>query len=112
MVVGEEGTSDDDFQLYLKSEFLDSVFLQQNAFDKVDAGSSKERQQYVFEMVIRVLKTNFQLGDKEEARHFFNQLRQLFIDWNYIDMSNGEFKAQEKSIDKLIKENSGNEESL
>ncbi len=112
MVVGEEGTSNDDFQLYLKGEFLDSVYLQQNSFDKVDAGTSKERQQYVFKMVNRVLKTEFQLDDKEKARGFFNRLRQLFIDWNYIAMDSAEFKAQEKAIDTLIKENSGNEKSL
>jgi len=112
MVVGEEGTSNDDFQLYLKGEFLDSVYLQQNSFDKVDAGTSKERQQYVFQMVNRVLKTDFQLDDKEKARGFFNRLRQLFIDWNYIAMDSTEFKAQEKAIDTLIKENSGNEKSL
>ncbi len=112
MVVGEEGTSNDDFQLYLKGEFLDSVYLQQNSFDKVDAGTSKERQQYVFKMVNRVLKTAFQLDDKEKARGFFNRLRQLFIDWNYIAMDSTEFTAQEKAIDTLIKENSGNEKSL
>ncbi len=112
MVVGEEGTSNDDFQLYLKGEFLDSVYLQQNSFDKVDAGTSKERQQYVFNMVNRVLKTDFKLDDKEKARGFFNRLRQLFIDWNYIAMDSAEFKAQEKAIDTLIKENSGNEKGL
>jgi V/A-type H+-transporting ATPase subunit A len=112
MVVGEEGTSNDDFQLYLKGEFLDSVYLQQNSFDKVDAGTSKERQQFVFNMVNRVLKTDFQLDDKEKARGFFNRLRQLFIDWNYIAMDSAEFKAQEKAIDTLIKENSGNEKGL
>jgi len=112
MVVGEEGTSNDDFQLYLKGEFLDSVYLQQNSFDKVDAGTSKERQQHVFNKVNRVLKTEFQLDDKEKARGFFNRLRQLFIDWNYIAMDSSEFKAQETAIDTLIKENSGNEKGL
>jgi V/A-type H+/Na+-transporting ATPase subunit A len=63
-------------------------------------------------MVNRVLKTDFQLDDKEKARGFFNRLRQLFIDWNYIAMDSTEFKAQENAIDTLIKENSGNEKSL
>jgi V/A-type H+-transporting ATPase subunit A len=86
--------------------------LQQNAFDKVDAASGKERQKYVFNIVKRVLDTNFRLDDKEKARGFFNRLRQLFIDWNYNAMDSSEFKQQEESIDKLIKEYSGNEESL
>src|SRR5574344_1871142 len=45
-VVGEEGTPTSDFVTYLKSEFLDSVYLQQNTFDKVDSGCGAERQQH------------------------------------------------------------------
>ena len=112
MVVGEEGTSIEDFQLYLKSEFLDSVYLQQNAFDKVDAASDEERQQYVFNKVIKILDTDFTMDDKEEARGVFNKLRQLFIDWNYIEKKSTDFKTQEDAIEKLIEEYSGNEKSL
>jgi V/A-type H+-transporting ATPase subunit A len=112
MVVGEEGTSIEDFQLYLKSEFLDSVFLQQNAFDKVDAASSRERQQHVFGKVRKVLDTEFQLDSKEKAREIFNQLRQLFIDWNYIAMDSDEFGKQEGSIDHYIEEHAQDEKSI
>jgi len=112
MVVGEEGTSIDDFELYLKSEFLDSVFLQQNAFDKVDAASSKERQQHIFGEVKKVLDTEFFLETKEKARQIFNKLRQLFIDWNYIAMENAQFKQQEQAIENYIKEHSKNEKSV
>ncbi len=112
MVVGEEGTSADDFELYLKSEFLDAVYLQQNAFDKVDAAASQKRQEYVFDKVYKVLLQHFGIEDKQKARGFFNKLRQMFIDWNYIAMDSEEFAKQEESIDKLLKEHSGNEESL
>ena len=112
MVVGEEGTSIDDFELYLKSEFLDSVYLQQNAFDPIDAGSNRERQKYVFQVVKKVLDTKFRLDTKEDARTVFYRLRQLFIDWNYIDMKATEFKTQEDEINKLIEEHSENEKGL
>ena len=112
MVVGEEGTSIEDFQLYLKSEFLDSVFLQQNAFDKVDAASSRDRQQHVFGKVRKVLDTEFQLDGKQKAREIFNQLRQLFIDWNYIAMDSDEFSKQEGSIDHYIEEHAQDEKSI
>ena len=59
MVVGEEGTSLDDFLVYLKSEFLDAVYLQQNAFDDVDVATAPDRQQYVFTKVHGVLTGNF-----------------------------------------------------
>ncbi len=112
MVVGEEGTSMDDFEMYLKSEFLDSVYLQQNAFDPVDAATNRERQKHVFQMVKKILDTAFRLDSKEEARTIFYRLRQMFIDWNYIDMKTTEFKTQEDEIFKLIEEHSENEKGL
>ncbi|MEE9118633.1 MAG: V-type ATP synthase subunit A [Calditrichia bacterium] len=112
MVVGEEGTSIEDFQMYLKSEFLDSVYLQQNAFDEVDAASSDKRQHHVFKNVKNVLDTDFKLETKEKARELFNQLRQMFIDWNYIAMDSKNFEEQEQSIAEFIKEHSENAESL
>ncbi len=102
MVVGEEGTSVDDFIFYLKGEYLDSVYLQQNGFDAVDAVSDPERQEYVFTKIYDILYTEFQFEAKPEARQFFNELRQLTLDWNYIQMGTDEFVAQEKKIDAHI----------
>ena len=106
MVVGEEGTSLGDFLIYLKSEFLDAVYLQQNAFDDVDVATSPDRQKYVFTKVHGVLTREFKFDGKPQAREFFYKLRQMFIDWNYIAMETGEFKSQEATIDTLIQENS------
>lgn len=102
-VVGEEGTSLEDFVLYLKAEFLDSVYLQQNAFDRIDAATTKERQAYIFKKVVYVLNTHFSFDSKkDEAREFFYRLRQSFIDWNYKEWDSEDFKKQERLIDELI----------
>ena len=97
-VIGEEGTTTQDFVLYMKSEFLDYVYFQQNSFDEVDAAVSVERQTYTFKNVLTVLTSDFELTDKDDARGFFNQLRQKFLDWNYIPWNTAEFKAKEKEI--------------
>jgi len=112
MVVGEEGTFLEDFEIYLKSDFLDSVYLQQNGFDKVDAATSMERQQYVFNKVHQVLTRDFPFQDKEQARKFFYELRQRFIDWNYLEMESDDFKRQEKLIDEWIEGIFVNEKSI
>lgn len=104
MVVGEEGTSIGDFEIYLKAEFLDAVYLQQNAFDKVDAATSPERQQYVFDKVHQVLMGTFSFTTKDQVRDFFYRLRQLFIDWNYAEWQSSSFKEQEAKINSLIEE--------
>ncbi|MEE1211969.1 MAG: V-type ATP synthase subunit A [Treponema sp.] len=106
-VVGEEGTSTEDFVLYMKSEFLDSVYFQQNSFDEVDAAVSVERQNYVFNKVLKVLGSDFDLKDKDEARTFFNQMRQKFVDWNYISETTSDYKAKEKEIDDLYASKNG-----
>ena len=103
-VVGEDGTHIGDFVIYLKSEFLDFVYLQQNTFDEVDAATSAERQQYVFERVVGVLKDEFKFDDKDQARRFFLELRQLFTDWNYSPYNSDKFKKGEEAIAAKIKE--------
>ncbi len=103
-VVGEEGTSIDDYTIYLKSEFLDSVYLQQNTFDAIDGASDEERQKHVFTRVINILDARFNFKDKEEARKFFVELRQIFIDWNYMKFKCDKFQYHENSINSKLKE--------
>ncbi len=103
-VIGEEGTNIDDFAIYLKGEFIDFVYLQQNTFDKVDGASSKERQQHVFNWVVKVLDTKFKFDDKDQARRYFLELRQVFIDWNYTEFQSEKFKKGEQAITAKIKE--------
>ncbi|MBR1952238.1 MAG: V-type ATP synthase subunit A [Lentisphaeria bacterium] len=101
-VIGEEGTAMEDFIVYLKSEFLDYVFLQQNTFDPVDASTNADRQRYVFDKVCSVLERKFPFEDKEVARRWFLELRQLFLDWNYIARNDAEFEQQENAIDSKL----------
>ncbi len=103
-VVGEEGTALEDFVMYLKSEFLDYTYLQQNTFDKVDAACPAERQKWLFKYVLKVLRSDFKLEEKDDARSYFLELRQLFTDLNYLAGGTDEFKAQVEAIDVKIAE--------
>ena len=106
-VVGEEGTTTEDYIEYLKSDFLDSVYFQQNSFDEVDNSVSVERQTYTLEKVLRILGSDFDLKTKDDARSYFNSLRQLFIDWNYSTWKDGSFTDIEKKIDELYAQKNG-----
>lgn len=81
-VVGEEGTSLEDYVVYLKSEFLDAVYLQQNSFDPVDAAAPPDRQKHMFTLVLKILASQIKYKDKEDAREFFYDLRQTMLDLN------------------------------
>ena len=106
-VIGEEGTTISDYILYLKEEMLDAVYLQQNSFDSVDANCGTLRQRYVTDKLIYILGSDYALLSKDEARNFFNRMRQRFIDWNYAEFESNEFKKIESEIDALYREGSG-----
>jgi V/A-type H+-transporting ATPase subunit A len=97
-VVGEEGTSLQDYLDFLKAELFDYVYLQQNAFDPVDEATPRERQIYIFDFIHRIIETEFVFENKDEALHFFQQLRQLFRGWNSLPWQSAEFGEAEKEI--------------
>jgi len=101
-VVGEEGTSLMDFTLYLKAEYVDAVYLQQDAYHDIDAATPRERQQYVFSKIAQVLKTRLKFEDKSDARAFFQRLTRTTRDWNRVRMDTEEFQEIENSIDDQI----------
>ena len=103
-VVGEEGTSLADFTTYLKSEFLDAVYLQQNAFSDADATTPVARQKVMFEIVEKALLSDYTLATKEELRKFFMDLQQTFIDWNDAPFGDSRFDAGKAALEAKISE--------
>ncbi|MDP2941412.1 MAG: V-type ATP synthase subunit A [Candidatus Omnitrophota bacterium] len=101
-VIGEEGTGLEEYIDYLKGEFFDSVYLQQNAFDPVDEATAKERQIYLLDFIHRIIASGFSLADKETALRFFQQLRQLFKGWNSTQWQSREFILAEQEIRALV----------
>ena len=97
-VVGEEGTSSDDYIIYQKGELLDAVYLQQNSFDPIDAACVPARQRREFDLLYDALMQNYDMSDKKEIRGFFNQLRQEFLDWHGTEFDSPEFMEQERKI--------------
>ncbi len=97
-VVGEEGTSLEDFTTYLKSEFLDAVYLQQNAFSDADATTPVERQKEMFAVVEKALATKYKFAAKDETRTFFMELQQAFIDWNDVPFNDARFAEGRKDL--------------
>ena len=106
-VIGEEGTTLSDYITYLKSEMLDAVYLQQNSFDLVEANCGKQRQRYVTDKLVHILGSNYALQNKDDARGFFNRMRQKFIDWNYTEFESEAFKKAESEIDELYRKGDG-----
>ena len=105
-VVGEEGTSLQDYVIYQKGEFLDAVYFQQNSFDPVDAAVTPERQIKVFGLILVIMASELNMSDKDEARRWFYQLRQKFLDYNGAEWRSDDFIRLEKEIRDMVQSRS------
>ena len=103
-VIGEEGTSMADFLQYLKGEFLDAAYLQQNAFHDVDAASGGDRQKHVYGALVALLRQELAFADKDAARSFFQRLLQATLDWNRAAFGSAEFAAAEQRVRSMVEE--------
>ena len=82
-VVGEEGITVDEYTEMQKAEFFDNVYLQQNAFDEVDAATRHERQVFVFDKILEVVNLEYDFDDNDHARDTFVRVQDLFRNLNY-----------------------------
>lgn len=101
-VVGEEGISLQDLEIYLKAEFYDFSYLQQNAFDPEDAYCPFQRQMHLFELVNRVFTASFSFKNHDEARQFFLHLQQQFKNMNAAPFRSEVFHGIVKKIEECI----------
>ncbi len=104
-VTGEEGISLEDFMVWQKSILLDMVFLQQDAFDDVDASVSMERQQESFHLLKRLIEASYRFKDKDEARDFFTRITGAYKNLNYSPEGSAAYKTYQQEIEKLATDN-------
>ena len=79
-----------------------NCLLQQNAFDEVDAATPAERQIFVFDKVLEVLKMDIEFESKDEARKTFVELSDMFRNWNYAASDSDEYQQILQRIDEFI----------
>jgi V/A-type H+-transporting ATPase subunit A len=86
----------------LKADFFDNCYLQQNAFDPVDAATGADRQRFVFDKILDVIRLDFGFADKEAARRTLVAAQDLFRNWNYAAWESDEFKRLLGAIDAFV----------
>jgi V/A-type H+/Na+-transporting ATPase subunit A len=100
-VTGEEGVTLDDFILYQKAQFLDMVYLQQDAFDEVDASCPIDRQKRSFELVCALINRSYHFEDKTAVRDYFTRLTGLYKNLNYAAEASPTYASFRQQIDDL-----------
>lgn len=101
-ILGDDGVPLDYHVTFWKSELIDFVLLQQDAFDSIDCNTSLERQQYMTERVMRVCETDFAFEGFAEVSGFFKELINAFKQMNYSEWPSEQFSSYEQRLQELI----------
>ncbi len=100
-VTGEEGVTLEDFVTHQKALVLDMVYLQQDAFDPVDASVSLDRQKLTFNKIYGLVTRDYTFSDKSAARDYFTELTGLFKNFNYAAEDAPDYDKLLQRIDSL-----------
>ncbi|MBT3384695.1 MAG: V-type ATP synthase subunit A [Prolixibacteraceae bacterium] len=103
-ILGDDGVPIDYHQILWKSEVIDFVILQQDAFDKVDASTPIKRQRYMMNKVLDVYKTEFKFDSFEEVNPYYKKIINVFKQMNYSEFHSDKFKKFEDELQEVIKE--------
>lgn len=103
-ILGDDGVPVDYHITFWKSELIDFVILQQDAFDAVDAMTPLERQEYMLDKVIRISRTEFKFDTFTEVMEYFKQLINLFRQMNYSEYKSDQFFEFDEKLNALVKE--------
>jgi V/A-type H+-transporting ATPase subunit A len=100
--LGDDGVPVEYHERFWKSELLDAVILQQDAFDSTDAYTSFARQRYMYNMVLGICERSFDFDDFEACAAFFKELINLFKQMNYTAFESEAFHGYRKQIENKL----------
>ena len=101
-ILGDDGVPVSYHERFWKSELIDFVILQQDAFDDIDANCPLERQKMMYEMVVDVCRKEFDFSDFEACSRFFKGLINLFRQMNYAEWQSEKFFDYKSQIEQTV----------
>ena len=104
-ILGDDGVPMSYHELFWKSELIDFVILQQDAFDAIDALCPLERQRYMLEKVLGICDGSYEFEDYEKCTAFFKEIINTLRQMNYSEFRSDKFNQYEADLDKALKEN-------
>jgi len=103
-ILGDDGVPISFHETFWKSELIDFVILQQDAFDKIDASTPMKRQKYMLSKVLEVVDNTYSFEHFEDVGSFFKEIINEFKQMNYCEFENDDFLKHQEQLNKLVKE--------
>ncbi|RMG24788.1 MAG: V-type ATP synthase subunit A [Bacteroidetes bacterium] len=103
-ILGDDGVPIEYHDIYWKSEVIDFIILQQDAFDKIDALTKLDRLEYMLKRVLDIYRMRFEYQNFEEVGTFFKRVINLLRQMNYAEFQSEQFQAYEKELESMLNE--------
>ena len=101
-ILGDDGVPVEYHVTFWKSELIDFVILQQDAFDAIDAVTPLERQEFLLNKIIGICHAEFQFESFTEVMNYFKEIINLFKQMNYSAYKSDDFTKFNTQIDELL----------
>ena len=103
-ILGDDGVPVEYHITFWKSELIDFVILQQDAFDAVDAVTPLNRQEFMMDRVIKICRSDFRFDGFSEVMDYFKKLINVFKQMNYAEYESENFKKFNDQLDETLLE--------
>jgi len=103
-ILGDDGVPVDYHITFWKSEVIDFVILQQDAFDKVDSVTPIERQEYMLNLVMSICHTNFDFSDFVAVMDYFKGVINVCRQLNYSEFHSEDFEKYIAELNVILVE--------
>ncbi|MCI1640622.1 MAG: V-type ATP synthase subunit A [Bacteroidales bacterium] len=104
-ILGDDGVPMSYHETYWKSELLDFVFLQQDAFDAIDSLCPIKRQKYMLDLILEINDKKFEFDNFEKCRDYFKNMINILRQMNYTEFESENFNNYKEQLTKLLEEN-------
>ena len=105
-ILGDYGVTVEYHVTFWKSELIDFVILQQDAFDEVDAVTPMERQEEIVNMIINICHTDFQFDNFLEVMEYFKRMINICKQMNYAKFRSEQYVNFQEQLKQLVAERS------
>ncbi len=101
-ILGDDGVPVDYHEVFWKSEIIDYVILQQDAFDEVDAVTSLERQEEILNLVTKICEIDFKFDNFSEVSDHFKKMINLCKQMNYSVYKSEQYYDFKKQVEDML----------
>ena len=101
-ILGDDGVPMEYHNRYWKSELIDFIILQQDAFDSIDCSTPMDRQEFMLNKVLEVCDAPMEFESFEECGAHYKNVINIMRQMNYSVFKSAEFEKYLEQLNKTI----------